>query len=70
LNSAFEVRGIPSVIVVDTSGGVVTRDGRSEIMQNGVSAFQSWHNQVEGIVLLFFKSVGGVEWYKPMLDDI
>ena len=39
LSSAFSVQGIPAVIVVDESGEILTKDGRSEVLNLGVSAF-------------------------------
>jgi len=40
LSRAFQVQGIPAVVVVDSSGEVLTRDGRSEVMTLGVGAFK------------------------------
>ena len=34
------VQGIPAVIVVDSSGEILTKDGRSEILNLGVQAFK------------------------------
>ena len=42
LNSAFQVRGIPSLIVVDINGEVLSREGRQEVMSMRSQAFQSW----------------------------
>ena len=43
LNSVFQVRGIPKVVVVKVSNGeFITQDGRQDIMQNGALAFSSW----------------------------
>ena len=43
LNSSFQVRGIPAVIVIKASNGeIISRDGRQEIMQNGSLAFSNW----------------------------
>jgi hypothetical protein len=43
LNSVFEVRGIPSVIVVKAgTGEIISRDGRQEIMSQGSLAFTQW----------------------------
>ena len=42
LSSMFGVRGIPALIVVTSTGEVVTKDGRQEIMSLGVSAMAQW----------------------------
>ena len=43
LNSVFQVRGIPKVVVVKVSNGeCISQDGRQDIMQNGALAFSSW----------------------------
>ena len=43
MNSAFQVRGIPTVIAVKVSTGeIITSDGRQEIMQNGHLALAQW----------------------------
>ena len=43
LNSSFQVRGIPAVIVIKASNGeIISREGRQEIMQNGSLAFSNW----------------------------
>jgi len=43
LSSMFGVRGIPALVVVTRSGEVVARDGRSDVMSLGVSAFAQWN---------------------------
>ena len=49
--SAFPVRGIPTLIAVDSYGEVITFDGRNDVMMRGASAFSSWHSSVKGTVL-------------------
>ena len=47
LNSNFQIRGIPSVIVINaTNGEIISRDGRQEIMQNGAAAFKIWEESI------------------------
>ena len=38
----YEVSGIPSLIVVDQNGRLLTTNGRSEVTEKGPKAFQLW----------------------------
>ena len=42
LNTAFQVRGIPSLIIVDINGEIISREGRQEIMSLRSQAFKNW----------------------------
>jgi hypothetical protein len=56
LSSAFSVQGIPAVIVVDESGEILTRDGRSEVLNLGVSAFKVIYvfNKISQLIIVCF----------------
>ena len=58
LNSAFEVRGIPFMIVISETGEVISREGRQEVMSMGAGAFQTWdesHSDVDTSVVEVLK---------------
>ncbi len=38
----YQVRGIPTLIVVDKDGQLITADGRSHIMSQGAAAYEQW----------------------------
>ena len=40
--AAFSVRGIPALIVVNSSGELITKDGRSELASDPDSCFDKW----------------------------
>ena len=42
LNTAFQVRGIPSLIAVDINGEILSREGRQEMMSMRSQAFKHW----------------------------
>ena len=43
LNSAFQVEGIPTVVVVKVSDGkIITKGGKEKIEEHGSSAFAQW----------------------------
>ena len=42
LNTAFQVRGIPSLIAVDINGEILSREGRQEMMSMRSQAFKNW----------------------------
>lgn len=42
LNTAFQVRGIPALIVVDINGEILSREGRQEVMSMRSQALKSW----------------------------
>ena len=49
LSSSFGIRGIPALIVVDTTdGAVITKDGRSDVMRSGAAAFAQWQEVTKG----------------------
>ena len=45
LNTAFGVRGIPALVVVDRSGEVLTKEARQDILNLGGAAFFNWERQ-------------------------
>ncbi len=42
LKQQHGIRGIPTLIIVDDSGKVLSRDGRNEVMAHGADAFSRW----------------------------
>ena len=44
LNTAFQVKGIPSLVIVDVNGEVLSREGRQEIMSMRSQAFKNWES--------------------------
>ena len=38
----YEVAGIPTLVVVDKSGQLLTLNGRKEVTDKGPKAFQTW----------------------------
>ena len=38
----YEVTGIPTLVVVTRKGEVISRNGRSEVMEKGPQIFQKW----------------------------
>ena len=42
LGSEFSVSGIPYLVIVKFDGTVVTKDGRSDVMNHGAEAVERW----------------------------
>ncbi len=42
LNKRYQVSGIPSLIIIDSSGKTVTAQARGDVMTKGAAAFDSW----------------------------
>ena len=42
LNKKFEVRGIPSLVIVDPKGNTITKNGRGDVSGNPSGALASW----------------------------
>ena len=42
LKKKYEVTGIPTLVVVTRQGEVISRNGRSEVMEMGPQVFQKW----------------------------
>jgi len=42
LGQKFEIQGIPTLIIVDKDGKVITASGRMDISSKGAAAFDSW----------------------------
>jgi len=47
LNEAFNIRGIPALLVLDKDGQVISKDGRSEIMKLKEKAFDTWEQKAK-----------------------
>lgn len=44
LSEKFEIRSIPSLILIDAAGNVITKNGRGDVSKKGTEAFDSWKN--------------------------
>ncbi|MBN4074027.1 redoxin family protein [bacterium AH-315-E10] len=42
LSQKYGVRGIPTLVIVDSDGGKITQNGRGEVSSKGSDAFDSW----------------------------
>lgn len=42
LSSKFGISGIPSLVIVDSKGSLITKDGRSDAVQNPRKALRGW----------------------------
>ena len=42
LKKKFEVRGIPSLVIVDADGNTITKNGRGDVSSNPSGAVSSW----------------------------
>ena len=42
LKKKFEVRGIPSLVIVDAKGNTITKNGRGDVSANPEGALASW----------------------------
>ena len=42
LSSKFKVSGIPTLVIVNTDGELITTDGRNAVSSNGTKAFEAW----------------------------
>jgi len=49
LKKKYEVSGIPTLIVVTRSGEIISRNGRSEVMEKGPQGFQKWIAAAKGM---------------------
>jgi len=45
LKKQYEVRGIPTLVVLGPDGSTTTRDGRSDVMTHGAAAFDEWQKR-------------------------
>jgi nucleoredoxin len=45
LKKKFEVRGIPSLVIVDKEGNTITKNGRSDVSGNPSGALTSWQKK-------------------------
>ncbi len=46
LSTKFRVRGIPTLIILDPDGKVITTNGRSDVMQHPGNAINIWKNKI------------------------
>jgi nucleoredoxin len=44
LSTKYSVRGIPKLVILNSSGEVITENGRGEVMSGGTSAFDKWQS--------------------------
>jgi len=42
LKKRFQVSGIPTLVIINRDGDVITRNGRSEVVEKGPQVFQKW----------------------------
>ena len=42
LGQHFNVRGIPSLIILDSKGNTLSTDGRGDVTRNGAKAYEMW----------------------------
>ena len=42
LKKKFEVRGIPSLVIVDKNGTTITKNGRGDVSKNPTGALADW----------------------------
>lgn len=42
LKGKYEVKGIPMLVIIDSKGNLVTKNGRGDVTQHGDSAFDRW----------------------------
>ena len=45
LSQKFQVRGIPTLVIVSDEGKVVTKDGVAEVRQNPKKAYKNWQKK-------------------------
>jgi len=44
LQRRYQIRGYPTLVIVDDQGAVITADGRRDIAMSGAAAFDGWSN--------------------------
>ena len=42
LSDKYEVKGIPALIILDSSGNIITKDGRGDVSSKKEGAFDGW----------------------------
>lgn len=42
LAKKYEIRGIPSLIIIDSKGRLITKNGRGDVSAKGIEAFDAW----------------------------
>jgi hypothetical protein len=45
LKARFQVSSIPTLIVLNSKGEVVSRNGRADVLQSGPAAFDKWYER-------------------------
>ena len=45
LKNKYEVRGIPSLVIVDSKGNTITKNGRGDVSKNPTGALASWQKK-------------------------
>ncbi|MCC5849831.1 MAG: redoxin family protein [Verrucomicrobia bacterium] len=47
LGRNFEVRGIPTLVILDDKGNLITKNGRGDVSQNAETALKTWQKQAK-----------------------
>ena len=45
LKKKFEVRGIPALVIVDSKGNTITKNGRGDVSKNAKGAIAGWQKK-------------------------
>jgi nucleoredoxin len=45
LKKKFEVRGIPALVIVDSKGNTITKNGRGDVSKNAKTAISGWQKK-------------------------
>jgi len=45
LSKKYEVRGIPALVIVDSKGNTITKNGRGDVSKNPTTALASWQKK-------------------------
>ena len=49
LNTTFQIRGIPALVVIDINGEILSREGRQDVMALKSQAFKNWEGMFTDI---------------------
>jgi len=47
LGKIFSIRSIPSLIILDGNGNLITKDGRKDVSQLGLAAYKKWQKEAK-----------------------
>ena len=45
LKKKYEIRGIPSLVIVDSKGNTITKNGRGDVSKNPKGALRDWQKK-------------------------